>query len=107
LANFLSVSPDQSKFFPFVCLVPANQPDISAILDSVSVVSESYQLNYRWILKLLSGPRICKLLTLCGNQLQYTLAAYAFVPSVFGESIPTAEFVMLSTETACWDIERK
>jgi len=44
---------------------------------------------------------------LCGNQLQYTLAAYDFVPSVFGENIPTAEFGMLSTETACWDIERK
>ncbi len=78
-----------------------SQPDIYAILDSVSVVSESYQLIYRWILKLLSGPRIFKLLTLCGNQLQYTQAAYAFVPSVFGENIPTAEFVMLSTETAC------
>ncbi len=44
---------------------------------------------------------------LCGNQLQYTLAAYDFVPSVFGENIPIAEFGMLSTETACWDIERK
>ena len=38
---------------------------------------------------------------------QYTLAAYVFVPSVFGENIPTAEFEMISAETACWDIERK
>ncbi len=33
------------------------------------MVSEGYQLNYCWILKLLSGPRIFKLLKLCGNQL--------------------------------------
>jgi hypothetical protein len=36
-----------------------------------------------------------------------TLAAYVFVPSVFGESIPTAEFGLILAETACWDIERK
>jgi hypothetical protein len=29
------------------------------------------------------------------------------VPSVFEENIPTAEFGMISAETACWDIERK
>jgi hypothetical protein len=36
-----------------------------------------------------------------------TLAANVFVPSLFGENIPTAEFGMKSAETACWDIERK
>jgi hypothetical protein len=36
-----------------------------------------------------------------------TLAAYVFVPSVFGENIPTDEFGMISAETACWDMERK
>jgi hypothetical protein len=30
-------------------------------------------------------------------------AAYVFVPSVFGENILTAEFGMISTETAFWD----
>jgi hypothetical protein len=35
------------------------------------------------------------------------MAAYIFVLSVFGENIPTAEFGMISAETACWDIERK
>jgi hypothetical protein len=30
-----------------------------------------------------------------------------FVPSVFGENIPTAEFGMMSAETAFWNIERK
>ncbi len=63
---------------------------------------------YCWILKLLSGPRIFKLLNLCSNKLcQNTLVAYVFVPSVIGENILTAEFGMKSAETACWDIERK
>jgi hypothetical protein len=45
---------------------------------------------------------------LCGNRLyQNNLAAYAFVPSVFGENIPTAELGIISAETACWGIERK
>ncbi len=85
------------------------QLDICDISDSVYVVSEDYQLNYCWILKLLSEPRIFKLLNLCGNPptYQYTLAAYVFVPSVFGENIPTSEFGMISAETAFWDIERK
>jgi hypothetical protein len=40
-----------------------SQLDISATSDSVSAVSdEDYQLNYCWILKLLSGPRIFELL---------------------------------------------
>jgi hypothetical protein len=38
---------------------------------------------------------------------QYTRAAYVFVPFVFGDNIPTAEFEMISAETASWDIERK
>jgi hypothetical protein len=39
--------------------------------------------------------------------LNSTLAASVFVPSVFGENIPTAEFGMISAEAACWDMERK
>jgi hypothetical protein len=46
-----------------------SQLDISATSDSVSVVSEGYEINYCWILKLLNGPRIFKLLNLFGNQL--------------------------------------
>jgi hypothetical protein len=99
LANFLSISPNQTKFFPSLL-------DISATSDSVSAVSEGYQLNYYWILKLLRGPRIFKLLNLCVNPTyQYTLAAYA--PSFFGKNISTAESGMISSEDACWDIERK
>jgi hypothetical protein len=33
------------------------------------------------------------------------LPAFVFVPSVFGENIPIAEFEIISAETACWDIE--
>jgi hypothetical protein len=67
-------------------------------------VSEGYQLNYCWILKLLSGPGIFKLLNLCGNQLSstYTQAAYVFVPSVFGENIPTDEFGMIPVWPFVW-----
>jgi hypothetical protein len=54
LANFLSISPNQTKFF---CpLFAWSQLDISAISDSVSAVSfEGHKLNYlySWILKLL------------------------------------------------------
>jgi hypothetical protein len=37
----------------------------------------------------------------------YILAAFVFVPSVFGENIPTAEFGMISAEIACWDNKKK
>jgi hypothetical protein len=42
-----------------------------------------------------------------GNQLISTLAAFVFVLSVLGENIPTAEFGMISAETAFYDTERK
>jgi hypothetical protein len=64
LAIFLSFSPNQTKFFLFACRVPTGHFTTS---DTVSVVSEGYQLNNCEILKLLSGPRIFKLLNLCGN----------------------------------------
>ncbi len=48
-----------------------------------------------------------KLLNFRVNHLKSTLGAVVFVPSVLGENIPTAEFGMVSAETACWDIERK
>jgi hypothetical protein len=35
------------------------------------------------------------------------VAVFVFVPSVFGENIPRAEFGMILEETTCWDIERK
>jgi hypothetical protein len=41
------------------------------------------------------------------KQLISTQADFVFVPSVFGENIPTAEFGIISAETACWDIKRK
>ncbi len=41
-----------------------------------------------------------KLLNFCSNQLIITQASFAFVPTVFRENIPTAEFGMISAETA-------
>jgi hypothetical protein len=49
LATFLSISPNQTKVF-LLCFA-WSQLDISAISDSVSAVSEGYQLIYCWILK--------------------------------------------------------
>jgi hypothetical protein len=34
------------------------------------------------------------------------LAAFVFVPSVFGENFPIAEFLMISAETSCSEIEK-
>jgi hypothetical protein len=50
---FLSILQTKPSFYP---LFAWSQLDISAILDSVTAVSEGYQLNYCLILKLLSGP---------------------------------------------------
>jgi hypothetical protein len=44
-----------------------------------------------------------KLPNLHGDHIITTLAAFVFVPSVFGENIPTAEFGMVSTDIACWN----
>jgi hypothetical protein len=41
------------------------------------------------------------------TNLSVYIADYVFVPSVFQENIPTAEFGMIWAETACWQIERK
>jgi hypothetical protein len=51
--------------------------------------------------------KVAKWANLHGNHLISTLAVFVFVPSVFGENIPTAEFRMISGDIACWDIERK
>jgi hypothetical protein len=53
---FLQTKPSFSPLFTW------SQLDISATSDSVSAVSEGYQLHYCWIVKLLSGPRICFLI---------------------------------------------
>ena len=46
LANFLSISPNQIKFF---LSIACSQLDISATWDSVSAVCEGYQFHYCWI----------------------------------------------------------
>ncbi len=63
LANFLSISPNQTKFFLSVCLAPAGHFCYFGF--SLWGVNNLYC----WILKLLRGPRIFKLLNLYGSQL--------------------------------------
>ncbi len=93
---------------PISHLFAWSQLDISATSDSVSAVSEGYQLNYCWILKLLGGPRIFKLLNWCGHQLIIIPSLLISIFLLFlGEKGPTAKFGMISAEPACWDIERK
>jgi hypothetical protein len=48
-----------------------------------------------------------KLPNLRGDHLIGTLAAFVFIFTVFEENIFTAEFGIISAETACWDIVRK
>jgi hypothetical protein len=62
LADFLQTKPSFSPLFAWSRL------DISATSDSVSAVSQGYQLNYCWVLKFLNGTKIFKLLNLCGKQ---------------------------------------
>jgi hypothetical protein len=47
-----------------------------------------------------------KTLNLRGNQLISTDSCFYLCSFCFGENIPTAEFGMMSAETACRDIER-
>jgi hypothetical protein len=94
LIFFLLLQTKQS----FSPLFAWSQLDIYATSKSVSAVSEAYQINYCWILKLQpSGPRIFKLLNLCGYQL---ISISELLMSLFllflGENIPAAEFGMIS-----------
>jgi hypothetical protein len=41
------------------------------------------------------------------HQQKRHLAAFVFVPSVFGKKIPTAEFGMISAETSCLENRKK
>ncbi len=77
---FLQTKPSFSPLFAWF------QLDFSANSDSVPAVKQN----------VISKFNIFKLLNLCGNQLISTLyiyiAAIVFVPSVFRENIPTAEY---------------
>jgi hypothetical protein len=41
------------------------------------------------------------------HQKKRHLAAFVFVPFVYGEEFPTAEFGMTLAETSYWEVERK
>jgi hypothetical protein len=94
LANFLSISPNQTKFLPYVCLVPAFY--FSVIPASISAVSlrrlSTYILLDFKIAKYADTSNFLSFLkVICVPTYQH-LAVIVFVPSVFGEKFPTAEF---------------
>jgi hypothetical protein len=64
-------------------------------------VPEGYQLNFSWILKLLSGTKIFKLQNLCGNQL--------ISSQIFNEDFYLPLYLPLCTEHSPWrqDLYRK
>jgi hypothetical protein len=64
LAYFLSISPNQTKFFP-LSLPGLNRQFLLLRIQSLQCL----KVDYCWNSKLLSGTRIFKLLNLCGNQL--------------------------------------
>jgi hypothetical protein len=104
LADFLSISPNQANFLPSVCLVTAGlfcYFEFSLCSIFKKIINALY-LN----LKVTKWAKYT-LLNLRANHLISTLPDFVFVPSVLGENIPTAEFGMISAETACWEIERK
>ncbi len=62
-------------------------------------MSEGYQVNYCWILKLLSGPRIFKLLNFFGGQLSKNISSLLmslFLLFLGKRHIPTGEYGMIS-----------
>jgi hypothetical protein len=92
LANFLSKSPNQTKFLSSVCPVPGL--DLSAIPVSISAVSLGRLSTY--IL------------------LDFKFAIWAafslthmFHFNIHDSNIATADYLAISAETACWEIERK
>ncbi len=100
LANFLSISPNQTKFLPW------SQLDFSAIHVSVSAVSLRRLSTY-----ILLGLKIANFVRGDGNIVKrgWACTSQPHQLSVFGEKFPTAEFCknIISAETPCLEIERK
>jgi hypothetical protein len=81
-----------------VCLVPGL--DFSEIPVSISAVSAGYQLIYFLDFRLRNG----QFLTHSSNPLKY--CKYVFF-NIHYSNIATADFLVISAETTCWEIERK
>jgi hypothetical protein len=84
-----------------------SQLDFSAIPVSISAVSLTSRQTWQ---NLNSKRRLQKIQNVQEgkrHKKMRRLAAFVFVPFVFGEKIPKAEYGMISSKTDCWDIERK
>ncbi len=104
MANFLSISPNQPKFLPSVCLIPGL--DFSAIhmLQTLQVFRKAINLYF---LDFKVAKYAVFSLTHSSNPLSnVNMFVSIFLPKIL-HNLPTAEFLVISAETACWEIERK
>jgi hypothetical protein len=101
LANFLSISSNQTKLLLFVCLIP--ELDFFAIPVSISAVSLGRLSTYIlfFYLRLLNGQFSSETFFK-----SFSGTANMFI-SIFMIQIQTANFLVILAETACWVIERK
>ncbi len=78
-----------------------SQLDFSAIPVSISVVSLTGRQTWQNVNSKRRMQRIQNVQEGKDIRKKKHLAACEFVPSVFGENFPTAEFWMVSAETSC------
>ncbi len=103
MANFLSISPNQTKFLPSICMVPGL--DFSAIPDSIfaeSLGKLSIYILYFLDFKVYKCKWAMSLLTLSSNPFKYCKYVYF---NIHYANIATAEFLVISAESTCWEIE--
>jgi hypothetical protein len=84
-----------------------SQLDFSAIPVSISAVSLTSRQTWQNLKQEKVLQKIQNVQEGKRHKKMRSLAAFVFVPFVFGEKFPTAEFGMISSKTDCWDIERK
>jgi hypothetical protein len=95
LANLLSISPNQTKFFPYVCLVPGL--DFSAIPVSISAVFLTGRQTWQNVNRKRRLQRIQNVQEGKRHQKKETSSCFFLL---FLEKFPTAEFLILLAETS-------
>ena len=103
MANFLSISPNQTKFLPSVCLVPGLDFSAVPVLISAlcSVFRKAINLYTFKILRVLNGQLPLRHIL----QILFEYCKYVYF-NIHDSNSATAEFLMISADTACWEIER-
>ncbi len=127
MANFLSVSPNQTMFLPSVCLIPARLFCHSCfnLCSLFKKVNNCYTLVFKvakWAVSSLthsSNPfHVNMFISRFMIQILHNIrnvqeekrhqkkdtSNLSF--QIFGEKFPTSEFWMISEETPCWEKER-